>query len=265
MDEKEQIMQNREFMKSGFGKNEYVSDQQKLLPQPPLVKPAMTDNRIPLTMEFDDLLQEHDYLTLLRERKSNRFFADQAMSLKQLSFLLWSTQGIRDRRGNNYATLRPVPSGGARHAFETYLAVMNVEGLEPGVYHYLPIEHALEQLSVSDNMRQRVIHSACDQKWAGNAAVDFIYAAVAYRAEWRYSIGSHRVMLIDAGHIVQNLYLSSQAIGCGTCAIAAFRQEETDAMLGIDGKEEYTVYMAPVGIRDDRKNEENTKKLYANV
>lgn len=268
MDEKmiaETIQRNRNFMKSAFGGETVVSDQQKLLPQPPLAIAAKSDQRIPLTMDFQQVVQQHDYVKLLQERVSNRFYAEDPMTLDQLAFLLWSTQGVRAIRGKNYAALRPVPSAGARHAFETYLLVSNVQGLEQGVYHYLPMEHALEPISLQENMAQTMAECACNQKWAGKAAVTFVYTVVAYRGEWRYTVNAHRVMLIDAGHIVQNLYLSAQAIGCGTCAIAAFQQEMTDKLLQVDGNEEFTVYMAPVGLRDDSKNEENTKKLYANV
>lgn len=266
MDEKtiaETIEKNRNFMKSSFGHVEFRSDQQKQLPQPPLVKAAQSSERIPLTTDFDQVITEHDYLKLLCDRVSNRFYSTEPMNLGQLAFLLWSTQGVRAIRGNNYAALRPVPSAGARHAFETYLAVSNVEGLAQGVYHYLPMEHALEPVALQEGMADKITDCACNQKWAGKAAVCFIYTAVAYRGEWRYSINSHRVMLIDAGHVVQNLYLSAQAVGCGTCAIAAFKQEETDALLHVDGKEEYAVYMAPVGVRDESRNEAGNKKLYA--
>ncbi len=268
MDEKriaETIRRNRDFMKSAFGQETPASDQQKLLPQPPLTKAPKSEKRIPLTMEFDAVVTEHDYVRLLQDRVSNRFYAEDPMNLDQLAFLLWSTQGVRAIRGKNYAALRPVPSAGARHAFETYLLVNNVQGLEQGVYHYLPIEHALELISIQENMAQTMTECACNQKWAGKAAVTFVYTAMAYRGEWRYTVNAHRVMLIDAGHVVQNLYLSAQAIGCGTCAIAAFQQEMTDRLLQVDGQEEFTVYMAPVGLRDESKNEANTKKLYADV
>ncbi|KPU45228.1 nitroreductase family protein [Oxobacter pfennigii] len=57
------------------------------------------------------------------------------------------------------------------------------------------------------------------------------YSAVPYRSEWRYGTDAHKVMLIDVGHVVQNLYLSSHAIGCGTCAVAAFDQAKADRLL----------------------------------
>jgi len=54
-------------------------------------------------------------------------------------------------------------------------------------------------------------------------------------------------MLIDVGHICQNLYLAAEALGAGTCAIGAFDQGAMDSLLKLDGVDEYVVYLAPVG------------------
>lgn len=262
---KEAIAENRDFMKSHFGREEVVSAQDNKLVQPPLVKPALSGEKIELTRDFSCAVTEHDYVKIMENRISSRFYAAEPMTLEQLSFLLWSTQSVRAIRGNNYAALRFVPSGGARHAFETYLAVANVRGLEEGIYHYLPMEHALELVSKEGEIGEKVVEVACNQKWAGKAAATFMYTAVAYRAEWRYSINAHRVMLIDVGHVVQNLYLSCGAVNCGTCAIAAFDQSKTDSLLHVDGDEEFTIYMAPVGVFDAKGNDLGNKKLYSNV
>jgi SagB-type dehydrogenase family enzyme len=245
---REGIQANRNFMKSGFGVIEYESDQKKGLQQPPLSKPARNGELILLTKEFAGVVKATDYLSLLEERKSSRVYKEEPLTLEQLAFLLWTTQGVKGIRGSSYATLRPVPSAGARHPFETYLAVRHVGGLEQGIYHYLPIEHALEFVTAVDGLEEAISRSLCDQSWAAKAPVTFYYSVVPYRSEWRYSVSSHRVMLLDAGHVMQNLYLSSQAIGCGTCAIAAFDQAFVDRMLQLDGEEEFVVYAAPVGI-----------------
>jgi SagB-type dehydrogenase family enzyme len=65
--------------------------------------------------------------------------------------------------------------------------------------------------------------------------------------EWRYNIAAHKVILLDAGHVCQNLYLACSAIGAGTCAIAAYNQSVMDQLLGVDGKDEFAIYLAPVG------------------
>jgi len=85
------------------------------------------------------------------------------------------------------------------------------------------------------------------QKWATSAPVVVYLTCVAYRAEWRYSIMAHRVVLIDLGHVGQNLMLSASAMGLGSCCIAAYDQTLCDQALGIDGYEEYTVYACTIG------------------
>jgi len=168
------------------------------------------------------------------------------MSLTELSYLLWATQGIRKRIDSGHA-LRTVPSAGARHALETYLAVLNVETIGVGFYRYLPIEHKLVLESL-DNMVAEKISQACfHQDWIANAAVVFIWTAIPYRMEWRYGLAAHRVILIDAGHVCQNLYLACEAIGSGTCAVAAYDQDLMDQILGVDRGSEFAIYAAAVG------------------
>ena len=79
------------------------------------------------------------------------------------------------------------------------------------------------------------------------AAVVFVWTAIPYRAEWRYSIIAHKDIAIEAGHICQNLYLVCEAVGAGTCAVTSYHQKKIDELIGVDGEEEFTVYLAPVG------------------
>lgn len=249
----ETIEANRNFMKCpAFAKLMTISDQEKKLPQPPLGHPTV-GAIVTLKSDFDDVIVNNNYTELLELRRSQRVYdKDVPMTQSQLAFMLWSTQGIQDIRGN-YATLRPVPSGGARHPFETYIIVQNVEDLSPGVYRYLPLEHvgekrvSIEFISEFENHEQRISDMVAGQKWAASAPVVIIYSCVAYRAEWRYAIMSHRVVLIDLGHVGQNLMLSAEAMGLSSCNMAAYNQKLCDEALGLDGYEEYTVYVNPVG------------------
>lgn len=262
--QKEIIDRNREFTKGYQEKDPYMedfeSDQDRKLPQPPLVKKAMApgENRIPLPRDFALLPMKNDLAKLFRDRKSSRIYTQESMSLLQLSFLLWATQGVKSVRGKSYATLRTVPSGGARHEFETYLMIRRVDGLEPGAYHYLPMEHALEFLYPVERLDTVISDSLCGQSWAAKANVVFYWSMVAYRAEWRYGIYAARPALIDIGHVGQNLYLACTGLGLGCCAIAAFEHEKCCELFGLDGNEEYIVYTIPVStIRDCDKEAEN--------
>jgi len=164
----------------------------------------------------------------------------------ELSLLLWATQGITEILAPGCAQ-RTVPSAGCRHAFETYLLVNNVDDLEPGVYRYLPVEHALVVESLLEDMSSLLVQATLGQAFVATAPVTFVWTVIPYRMEWRYGIAAHRVIAMDAGHLCQNLYLSCEAIGAGTCAIAAYHQEQMDQLLRVDGENEFTVYLAPVG------------------
>ena len=148
--------------------------------------------------------------------------------------------------GAGTVSLRTVPSAGARHPFETYLLVNRVEGVSPGLYRYLPLEHKLCFLKAGD-APAHAVHRACLEQYVLESAVTFVWTVVPYRTEWRYSLLAHRVILMDAGHVCQNLYLACEAIGAGTCAIGADHQAALDAALEVDGEEEFAIYVAPVG------------------
>src|SRR5512141_1156900 len=85
------------------------------------------------------------------------------------------------------------------------------------------------------------------QRFVGKGAVTFFWSVIPYRMEWRYAPAAHRVLPMDVGHVCQNLYLSAEAIGAGVCAVAAYDQEALDALLNLDGEEEFVIYLAPVG------------------
>jgi SagB-type dehydrogenase family enzyme len=86
-----------------------------------------------------------------------------------------------------------------------------------------------------------------NQQFVAKGAVIFIWSCIPYRSEWEYYTVAHKAILLDAGHICQNLYLACESIGLGTCAIASYKQKEMDEFLNLSGEEEFVVYLAPVG------------------
>jgi SagB-type dehydrogenase family enzyme len=166
--------------------------------------------------------------------------------VKEVAFLLWATQGVRRVLDPGHA-LRTVPSAGCRHSFETYLCVLHVAGLEQGIYRYLPLEHQLVFEFAEHDLAPKVQQAVLGQPYPARAALSFIWTAIPYRMEWRYGPAAYKVIALDAGHVCQNLYLACEAIGCGTCAIAAYDQTAVDRLLKVDGREEFTIYLAPVG------------------
>ncbi len=244
------IEEGRSWLKAEEWGTEIETDQQKGIPHPPLQQPVPEGAEVfelvpPERISLGDLpLRE-----AIAERRSRRRFSQGHLTLEELSFLLWATQGVEKVIRDGIASFRTVPSAGARHPFEIYLSVHRVEGLSPGLYRYLPLDHKLALLREDPGLPGKIAEAALGQRFVGEAAVVFVWAAIPYRTEWRYSIRSHKVIAIDAGHVCQNLYLACEAIGAGTCAVGAYSQKAMDALLGVDGKEEFTVYLAPVGKR----------------
>lgn len=214
---------------------------------PPVQKAAPPGSRIiPLPNRETWSISPCDLQTAIASRESRRGFSSEHLSLDELAFLLWATQGVRAVL-HEAAVLRTVPSAGCRHPFETYLAAQRVESLESGIYRYLPLDHSIVHVRDIENLPKRLAAATHGQGFAGRAAVVFIWAAVPERTEWRYGEASYKVIALDAGHVCQNLYLACEAIGAGVCAIAAYNQTLVDELLGVDGYDEFGVYLAPVG------------------
>ncbi len=193
------------------------------------------------------ILTRPNLFACIADRKSHRKYTGESLSIQELAYLLWATQGVFQVIMGGKGSLRTVPASGSRHPFETYLAINRVQGIEPGVYRYLPFEHKLMHLFNCDDLAEKLGELSMGQAFVGQGAVCIIWSAVPYREEWRYGTQAAKGILLDAGHVCQNLYLACESIGCGTCAIAAYNQEELDRFLGLDGDEELIVYLAPVG------------------
>jgi SagB-type dehydrogenase family enzyme len=252
----------RKFLKSDRWEEwkEYETDQRKGVPVPPPQKSYPEGATLIDLVAPDDLtIGQMPVIEAIRRRRSRREFTEEPMTLEELSFLLWATQGIDEEAtrafGEWLATkdstavkarsiLRTVPSAGGRHPFETYLLVHRVEELEPGLYRYLSVEHSLLFLRAGAALTEQVADAF--MRWVRRSAVVFIWATIPYRTEWRYSMVSHKMIAQESGHVCQNLYLASEVIGAGACAIT-YEQAKVDCILGVDGEEEFAIYVAPVG------------------
>jgi SagB-type dehydrogenase family enzyme len=237
---KDTIRQRVDFSRTGQSRHEPAPPLQKPCP-PAVVRLGLPDGAAALARLGCMPLGE-----AITRRESVRDFAAAALSLDELAALLWATQGVREVLRPTTA-LRTVPSAGARHAFETYLAVDRVESLPPGLYRYLPFDGQLAQLTLDAQIGRQAADACLGQAFVAAAAVTFFWTVIPARMEWRYDLAAHKVIALDAGHVCQNLYLACQSLGAGTCAIAAYDQEACDRLLGVDGDEEFTLYIAPVG------------------
>lgn len=240
----------KEFLTSDFliQTNSHDTDQGKEIKEPPIQKPCPTDAKIiDLLSPKDFNFKTLDFLSIMQNRKSRRNYLKEPITLSELSYLLWCTQGVKKVVKNGYATLRTVPSAGARHSFETYIAALNVESIDPGIYRYLPLDHKLVLTKEVSDLPEKLAEVTLGQNFVKEAALMFLWTTVPYRMSWRYGLGAYKNILLDAGHLCQNLYLAAESINLGTCALAAYDQEKTDELLQVDGKEELAIYLASLG------------------
>lgn len=244
--------QYRNLLKSNFAEFKAIKTDAKMgLPQPLKVKPYETNGKvIDLPMVNESILTNKNIFTCIKERRSTRFYSERPLRLEELSYLLWATQGITSTNKAGL-TFRTVPCSGATHSFESYLLIRNVEAIPKGVYRFLPVEHKLLFMFELDELENKIDEITLDQpfvpNFANKAAVLFIWSTTPYRSEWKYDITAHKKILIDIGHVCQNLYLASESIAAGTCAIGIYDQKNIDQLLGLNEEEEFVIYLAAVG------------------
>lgn len=245
-----QALKYRKFMKGDLWKEMegQKTDQQKGVPAPPLELPFPADApRIALPAPETLTLGDLSVREAIARRRSRRKYTDEALTLEELAFLCWAAQGVHEIWAHGKATRRTVPSAGSRHPFEMYLLINRVEGVAPGLYRYLPLEHHLTLLRQSPDLPEQAAAACHGQTFVAHSAVTFIWTALPYRTEWRYALMAPKLVNLDAGHVCHSLYLAVEALSAGTCAIAAYEQAALDAFLAVDGEDEFAIYVAPVG------------------
>ena len=240
-------IERREFLKSAF-EHCGVTDKSMGIKPPPMVK-EYDKNAILITLPKPNkkVLAKDNIFDCIEERKTYRKYSDNTLSIDELSYLLWATQGVRKINKEKNITYRNVPSGGERNPFETYLVIDKVKGIKKGIYRYLPLSHELAFLFEDKEISNKLIAFSNGQPQVGSNAVCFIWSTIPYRTEWKYTTESMKTIAVEAGHICQNLYLACTSINCGTNAIGSYNQKEMDNLLKLDGIDEFTVYLAPVG------------------
>ena len=206
----------------------------------PQIKLPEKENFLPNAKTFDDVVTS---------RRSVRDFGKEKLSLSELSKVLHQSYGITGeikRPDGGTIPLRSAPSGGALYPAEIYLGIRNVSGVEPGIYHYNVPDHALELLNSGDPT-EKLYEVCCQQEYTREASVVFLISGVLQRTKRKYGERGYRYVLLDVGHLGQNIYLSCTSLNLAVMTTCGFYDDGANKLLRVDGIDETTLYVAFVG------------------
>lgn len=191
---------------------------------------------------------------VIAARRSNRNFLTGQLDLTEVSAIMQWSYGVTAEvgiPGGARQRFRAAPSAGALYPAEIYIGARAVRGLETGIYHYEVPDASLALLDRGDPT-DRLYEICCGQDHARQAGIVVMITAVLERTKRKYGERGYRYVLLDIGHLAQNLYLACTALGVAVTTTAAFFDDEAADLLGIDGCDEAVMYVAFVGKSGDR-------------
>lgn len=184
-------------------------------------------------------------------RKSIREWRDSPVSIEHLSMILWASQGVVEEVDGWLR--RASPSAGATYPLEIYVVIgessvslSDGSYVEAGVYKYDYRRHSLRLIKNGD-FRSDLWRATLRQEWVKEAPVDLVICAVYERTTWRYGERGIRYVHIEVGHVGQNIYLMSTALGLGTVAVGAFYDEDVAKVINAR-HDEHPLYVFPIGV-----------------
>jgi SagB-type dehydrogenase family enzyme len=172
--------------------------------------------------------------TTLARRRSVRRFSDTALSWQEISQLLWAAQGITSGRG-----FRTAPSAGALYPLEVYAV------LAEGLFHYEPHSHSLSKES-EDDLRGSLRRAALNQPFVEEAPLVLVIAGDYKKTARRYGDRAERYVILEAGHVAQNVLLQAVALRLGGVPVGAFDDGEVQRVLGLPANLT-PLYLIPLG------------------
>ena len=195
----------------------------------------------------------------LFRRRSIRVFSIKAIPVSSISRLLQLSYGVSgysflNTRGETYRyDLRTAPSAGALFSCEVYLAALNIRNLKKGIYHYSPGHNELEILTLNNDigklMNESIIDAAVFQNWAASLIITGTFR----KAITKYGERGYRYILLDAGHIGQNIYLAANALDLGVVGVCGFYDDKVNDVLSLDSQDESALYMILLGQIDKKR------------
>ncbi len=204
---------------------------------------GLAQGRADVTLPAPSLTGRKSVEEAIKARRTVRSFKSKALNMAQLSQLLWSAYGITGDNG----LYKSVPSAGALYPLDIWVAAgkNGVDGLPPGVYHYIPKGHTLAEIK-SGEVRDRLATAALMQSWIAEAPIVLVVTGEYARCSRKYGERGVRYTHIEAGHAGQNIFLQAGGLGLGAGIVGAFRESLVQEALGISRTYDPILIM-PVG------------------
>ncbi len=177
----------------------------------------------------------------LSHRQSRREFSPAPLTLNQISLLLRYGAGMLD---GEKTKKRAYPSGGALYPVELYITLLKTGEVPHGIYHYNVRAHSLEALPDEYFDAKKCF----SYDFPKEAAAIIFFSAIPERARVKYGNLGYKYALIEAGHVSQNIYLVSEALGLKCCALGAPKEDAAHQLLGLEGEEETVFYAMAIGM-----------------
>lgn len=201
---------------------------------------SSSENDMRITLPEPEYDSDISVAEAILNRRSVRGYSDQALSLQDVSQLLWAAQGITNSNGS-----RAAPSAGATYPLEIYIVVGDVEGVAKGIYRYDP--HQNEIIKVLDGEHRKALaDAALNQQFIAEAPLDIVITAIYERTTDRYGERGIRYVHMEAGHAAQNVYLQAVSLNLGTVVVGAFNDKQVATVLALPDNE-IPLYIMPVG------------------
>jgi len=208
----------------------------------------MERNIFEYALPAPDLRGTRLFEEVLSRRRSRRSFSDDAVSVQEISQILWAANGISGAHDQprELKKFRTAPSAGATYPLELYLLAGNITGIDPGVYRHSPSAHSLIRI-IDRDIKAEMASAALNQDMIETAPACLFFSAVYQRSTMVYGRrGSERYVCMDLGHSAQNVYLQAEALHLGTCAVGAFNDHAVKRLMQLPDHET-PLYIMPIG------------------
>ena len=179
--------------------------------------------------------------SMLAGRRSVRQYSNRALTIDEISQILWAGQGITNDRG-----FRTTPSAGALYPIVLCLVVENVDGLADGVWEYSPEEHSIG-LVVEGTLLADLSAAALDQSSVTDASAVLVITAYPEITRARYGDRTMRYVDQEVGCVCQSVYLQCGSLGLGTVAIGAFYDDDVADILTTDAEPRLIMPIGAIG------------------